>query len=708
MSTEKQPLSSNHPPDGVSSDMDIRTVRGRLVDGGLMVMAILGLPVALVSVSRALEHGWNDIFYLHLGVVVLVFAVVLLRKRLRFGLRASILLGTLAILGSAGLLIYGLLGGGVMVLFAFCVLTTLILGTRAGLIACSICLAVIGAAAAGVCSDIIVFSFDIDAYAVSLTAWMTMLSAFGIFAPVVVVGLGVLHDRLVSSLREQELSEARLRRIMDNLVRSFIYQHDTDEQFTYISRSITNVLGYSPDEFLNDMNTHLTDHPVNEDVRQHTKLSIQGVQQPPYEVQIRHKNGAVCWLEVSETPMRDESGQVVGVEGIAHDITARKHLEGQLRQSQKMEAVGQLAGGVAHDFNNLLQVILGFGELALAESRPGGVVHDGLDQMVSAGRRAAALVRQLLAFSRQQLLRLEDMDLSDVVADLARMIRRVISEDIALEIRRPEGVLNIHADRGQMEQILMNLCVNARDAMPDGGSLILETDCTDLDAEYCRPFPWASPGRYAMLSVTDSGCGMDGETQQRIFEPFFTTKSLDKGTGLGLSTVYGIVQQHRGIINVYSEPRIGTSFQIHLPLADASAVHVGAEAAEPPVGGDETILIAEDDESVRAVAARFLAAAGYTVLSARDGQEAIEIFDENIDRIDFVLLDVVMPRLGGPAVFDHVRTRKPETPALFASGYSSMGAQADSVLDEGMKIMQKPYRRNELLRTVRRMLDDGD
>jgi len=685
--------------------MDIQAVRSRLVDGAMIVLAILALPVAALSLARILETGWNNIFYLHIAVVGLVVSIAINRRRLAYRLRASVLLGVFLVLGVVGLAMYGLPGGGMMLLFTFCMLTTVFFGRRAGLAAYAISLGVIVAVAAAIFTGVISFSINMGVYANSVTAWMSILGSFAVFVLIIVVGLGGLHDYLASSLLALEKSEARHRRIMDNLVRSFIYQHDTNGRFTYLSRSITNVLGYDPDEFLKDINTYLTDHPVNDEVRQHTELSIQGVQQPPYEVQIRHKNSEIYWLEVSETPMRDDSGQVVGVEGIAHDITARKRLEGQLRQSQKMEAVGQLAGGVAHDFNNLLQVILGFGELALAESEPGGAVHDGVDQMLSAGKRAAALVRQLLAFSRQQVLRLEELDIREIVTDLAKMIRRVIGEDIVLDIRCRTGLPAIRADRGQIEQILLNLCINARDAMADGGSLILETDGVDLDDEYCRPFPWASPGRYAMLSVTDTGCGMGPEVLQRIFEPFFTTKGLDKGTGLGLSTVYGIVQQHNGITSVSSAVGVGTTFQIYFPVLSESSAPGEELPAEAPPGGTETILVAEDDESVRAVAETFLSAEGYTVITAEDGQEAIRLFDENVDRIDFVLLDVVMPKLGGRAVFDHIRATSPQTPVLFASGYNSSGIHVDSVLADDMELIQKPYRRHDLLLAVRRMLD---
>ena len=690
--------------DGAAS---IRAVRSRLIDRGLVVFSIVLPAAVLLSLSRVFEHSWNPAYYAHMTLAVLILTTTVFRKKLPYAVRTSVLLGTLLILGVVGLAAFGLPGGGIPLLLTFATLTTVAFGTRAGIVACLICLLVIVAAGAAICTGTITFPFDIGAYATSVTAWGIMTAGFAVFLSPVIIGLGVMHDRLVNSFQTLSQSETRFRRIMDNLFGSFIYQHDTEGNINYVSRSLTNVLGYEPDEFLKHFTTYLTDHQVNEEVCQHTAQSIQGVIQHPYEAQIRHKNGSIRWLEISETPLRDASGAVVSVEGIAHDISERKRLEEQLRQSQKMEAVGQLAGGVAHDFNNLLQAILGFGELAFSETKPGSTVHDGLEQVLAAGNRAAVLVRQLLAFSRQQVLKLEDLDLSEVVADLAKMIRRVIGEHIALDIKSEAGLLAIHADRGQIEQIMMNLCVNARDAMPDGGKLILQADFAELDAEYCKPYPWTTPGRYAMLSVTDTGCGMDQETQQHIFEPFFTTKGLGKGTGLGLSTVYGIVHQHKGIINIYSEKGIGTTVKIYLPLLqEPTAENSETIAAAPPSGGTETILMAEDDEAVRSVAKRFLNAAGYTVLTASNGKEAIRVFDENIDTIDFVLLDVVMPELGGRAVFDHIQTKRPETCVLFASGYTAGDDQTDSLLDLGVKLIQKPYHHNDLLTTVRQMLDN--
>ena len=384
----------------------------------------------------------------------------------------------------------------------------------------------------------------------------------------------------------------------------------------------------------------------------------------------------------------------------------REKAEAQLRQSQKMEAVGQLAGGVAHDFNNLLQAILGYGDMALAEAGPDSPVHACVEEMLKAGNRAATLVRQLLAFSRRQVLDMKDVNLNDVIADLMRMIRRVIGEHIKLDVIAAHDLGIVCADPGQIEQILINLCVNARDAMDHGGTITIETENVRIDEAYCESHTWAKPGRYALLSVSDMGCGMDEETLANAFEPFFTTKAVGEGTGLGLSTVYGLVKQHDGMIHVYSEVGKGTTFKIYLPLIERSAACVGDKIEGSVPGGTETILLAEDDVTVRALSQAFLERAGYTVLTAADGEEAVLIFDAHGSEIGLALLDLMMPKVDGKGVFEHIRRQAPQTRVIFSSGYSTNAIHTNFVLDEGLHLIQKPYQRNDLLRRVREVLDE--
>ncbi len=427
----------------------------------------------------------------------------------------------------------------------------------------------------------------------------------------------------------------------------------------------------------------------------------------PIDVWHTHRNGTAFPMLMTGMLMNDAQGRPAFMATTAIDITHEVELEAQLRQAQKMEAVGQLAGGVAHDFNNLLQAILGYGDLALDEAGPGNPIRASIEEMLKAGHRAKTLVSQLLAFSRRQVLEMKDVNLNDVIADLMKMIRRVIGEHITLDIRAGHGLGIVRADPGQIEQILMNLCVNARDAMPGGGTITIETDNVKVDEVFCETHSWAEAGSYALLRVSDTGCGIDNDTLTQVFEPFFTTKEPGQGTGLGLSTVYGLVKQHEGLIHVQSEIGNGTAFSIYLPLIDPSAISAATKPKGPVAGGTETILLAEDDAIVQRLSQVFLERAGYTVLIANDGEEALRVFEEHANTIDLALLDVMMPKLGGHAVFEHIKEKNPQVRVLFASGYSMNAIHTGFVLDKGLALIQKPCLRDDLLRKVREVLDEA-
>ncbi len=379
----------------------------------------------------------------------------------------------------------------------------------------------------------------------------------------------------------------------------------------------------------------------------------------------------------------------------------RSDLQKQLLQSQKMEAIGQLAGGIAHDFNNMLQVILGHARMLEESSQLPSVSITGI---LEAGQRASKLTRQLLLFSRRQVMNLHTLDLNSLIENLLRMIERLIRENIRLEWLPGSGVGSVHADAGMLEQVVMNLCINARDAMLSGGVLTIETTNVVIDSAYCATCSWARPGRFVLLSVTDTGVGMDKGTMERVFEPFFTTKEEGKGTGIGLATVYGIVKQHDGMVNVYSEPGKGSLFKVYLPMTEQKAEKVGVHLEGAAVGGTETILLAEDDSLVRELAQEMLIRGGYTVLTAVDGEEAVSVFKSNPD-VDLLILDVIMPRLGGHKALERIRAIRPDIPALFSSGYSENAIHTNFVLHEGLSLLQKPYSYEVLLRAVRKALD---
>jgi PAS domain S-box-containing protein len=422
----------------------------------------------------------------------------------------------------------------------------------------------------------------------------------------------------------------------------------------------------------------------------------------------RQKSGVLVEQDATISPIHDSEGTIIGYVWIARDVTDQVQLEILLRQSQKMEAVGQLAGGVAHDFNNILQAIHGYTELAMDRSMADSSVRHHLEQVMQATERAASLVRQLLAFSRRERLKPECLDLDEVILGTLKMLGRVLGEHIDLDVRPRGGTKLINADRGQVEQILMNLCVNARDAMPDGGTIAVATEEVTFDEEFVEHHPWAAVGSFAVLSVSDTGSGIPEEIRERIFEPFFTTKEVGQGTGLGLATVYAITKRHDGLIDVVSDPKGGTKFRIHLPVGQGRTAADAVGAAQPwPVGGNETILLAEDDRLVREWVLRVLGAAGYRVVVASDGEEALELFLRHKDEVDLALLDVLMPRRTGREVSRTINGHRPDLPVVFTTGYSDDVLSAEQYQTGPLQILQKPYDAREILLKIREVLDEA-
>ena len=424
------------------------------------------------------------------------------------------------------------------------------------------------------------------------------------------------------------------------------------------------------------------------------------------EIVNRRKDGSLYTEDQTITPVRNQRGETSHFVATMQDISEKKALAQQLNQAQKMESVGRLAGGVAHDFNNLLSVIIGYSDVLL--DRPGldPAMHKQAEEIRKAGKRAASLTRQLLAFSRQQVLEPKVLNLNAIVTDIEKMLRRLIGEDVELQSKLDPALGSVKADPGQIEQIIVNLAVNARDAMPQGGKLFIETCTEELDEEYARRHPPCTPGRYVLLSVTDTGIGMDPETQAHIFEPFFTTKELGKGTGLGLSTVYGIVKQSGGYIWVYSEPGHGAMFKIYLPQVGepAQAIHP-SEPASAQLLGSETILVVEDEESLRTLTHTLLEHRGYTVLDAKEGTHAFQVAQQHSGPIHLLLTDVVMPGMDGPKVAAQITQLHPETKVLYMSGYTGFSATGSGLLEVGMHLLQKPFTRDALLRKVREVLE---
>jgi PAS domain S-box-containing protein len=417
------------------------------------------------------------------------------------------------------------------------------------------------------------------------------------------------------------------------------------------------------------------------------------------------KEGDPIYLVSKSFPVKNSSGKVISVIEFKHDITEKKKLEEQLRQSQKMEAMGQLAGGIVHDFNNILTAIVGYGNLLQINMKQDNSLSAYVDIILSSADKATLLTQGLLSFSRKQIINPKPVNLNEIVINVVKLLLRLIGEDVKLKTILSYENMQIVVDSGQIGQVLMNLATNARDAMPDGGLLIIETGLVELVEEFVKTFGYGKAGKYALISITDSGVGMDRKTCEKIFEPFFTTKEPGKGTGLGLSIVYGIIKQHNGFIDVCSEQFKGTTFNIYLPVSKAHVKEVNCMAPSAPQGGHEVVLVIEDDDSLRKLYKTVLDNFGYTVIEAFNGEDALKKFKVNKDRIQLCILDVIMPMKSGREVYEAVKKMKPDIKIIFASGYPEDVIEKKGIQASGAHFIQKPATPYDFLKKVREVLD---
>ena len=424
------------------------------------------------------------------------------------------------------------------------------------------------------------------------------------------------------------------------------------------------------------------------------------------ELEIRRRDGHIAHLLASARPLFNDVAEVRGAVGVFFDVTERKHLEHQVQELQKFEAIGRLAGGIAHDFNNALGVILGWAQLGCDNVPDNSPVRENLRMIRDQAQRSAGLTRQLLAFARRQVLQPRSVNLNDLVSRIAGLLKTAIGEQTELKIALAPDLQMTMADPTQIEQVLMNLCLNARDAMPQGGRIVIETQNVEIGEDFRGTHSRGQPGRYVLLSVSDTGVGMDAATLDRIFEPFFTTKEMGRGTGLGLATVYGVVNQHGGFMNVSSEPGQGTTFQVYLPASSGlpGAIEL-ATSEDAQKGGTETILVAEDHDELRELVRKTLASQGYSVILASNGQEAVRMFKANSEEIRLVVLDVVMPFLSGPEAHSQMCTIRSDLPVIFMSGHVAESVPLNSRITAGAAFLQKPCTPQALSRTVRNTLD---
>ena len=521
------------------------------------------------------------------------------------------------------------------------------------------------------------------------------------------------HEERKAHRREQEehrKTERKYRRIIETTPEGICIV-DVEGRFSFVSARLEQMLGYEPGELQGVPMLAVVDEADHACAQEGMRRRRRGLAESG-ELKLRRKDGQTIWVLRSSSPIIDDEGLYQGAFSMLMEITDRKRAEEslresqeQLRQAQKMEAVGRLAGGVAHDFNNLLSVILSYGELLLESLDPSDPIRADIDEIHKAAMRAATLTRQLLVLSRQHVVAPKVVDLHDVLAGMQSMLQRILGEDVELVLVPPKARGRVNVDPCHVEQVILNLVVNARDAMPMGGKLTLETENVVLDESYALNHVPAKAGRHVMMAVSDTGTGMDRETQRRIFEPFFTTKEVGKGTGLGLSTVFGVVQQGGGNISVYSEVGKGTTFKVHLPRVDADVDELCESAVPALLRGTETILLVEDDELLRAVVLDLLRRQGYRVIPARHAAEALLLCDQHPEAIDLLLTDVVMPQMSGPELAKRLLATRPELKVLCMSGYTGDSVVRHGLLEAGVAFLQKPITPAALASKLRQVLD---
>jgi PAS domain S-box-containing protein len=538
-----------------------------------------------------------------------------------------------------------------------------------------------------------------------LTSKMPLLSTTGEIVGV----LGTYMDITEFKRAEQSLylSEKKFKDLLEtiNLIAVML---DRDGNITFCNDYLLQLTGWRRDEVLNRdwFALFLLADRREAALSMFTSGIAEGTIPAHHENLIITRDGNKKQIEWNHSLLRNTKGEVIGVASIGIDVTEHRKLEDQLRHAQKMDAVGTLAGGVAHDFNNILNVIMGYGTMVMDKMEAGSPSKEQMNEVLIAADRAANLTKRLLVFSRKQVVEVKPVNINEIIIDLQKMLVRIISESIDFKLNLAGRPLIVLADAGQIEQVLVNLAANAKDAMQESGRLTIGTELAEVDDEYVAAYGYGKPGKFALITVADTGQGMDAETMKKIFEPFFTTKGVGEGTGLGLAISYGIIKQHSGYIKVYSEPGQGTVFKIYLPLAEeAASPDKKTQAAVPVKGGNETILVAEDDASLRNLARIVLESFGYSVISAVDGEDAIMKFMENRDRINLVLLDMIMPKKNGKEVREAIRKVSPRIKILFVSGYTMDIIKTKELTDADFDFIHKPFQPKELLIKMREILD---
>jgi PAS domain S-box-containing protein len=510
--------------------------------------------------------------------------------------------------------------------------------------------------------------------------------------------------RDISGRRRSEEAQKRLATAIEQSIESVMIT-DRNGKIQYINPAFERISGYRKEEVIGRDTRFLKSDRLDSSFYKDQLTAIRSGKPWKGRLLSQKKDGQIFYEDVAISPVRDSSGEIINFVDVGHDVTENVELQMQLLQAQKMEAIGTLAGGIAHDFNNLLQIVLGYSEVVLLRKKEGEHDYADLQQIYQAGKRGADLVKSLMTFSRKVETKLVPVNLNQEITQVQHLLSNTIPKTINITLHLNGNLDSIKADPSQIGQVLMNLGVNARDAMADGGILTFETLNVQLDKEYCDTHLEAKPGSYILLTVSDTGQGMDRETLSHIFEPFFSTKEVGKGTGLGLATVYGIVKQHGGHITCYSEPGLGTTFNIYLPTIEKERDSEAPTVENPIPGGTETILLVDDEEALRELGSTLLNEFGYKVITANDGKQALDIYQREGDHISLIILDLIMPVMDGKKCLEEILLVNPNTKVVMASGYSEGGPASGATAGRAKGFVQKPYNMRELLTTVREVLD---
>lgn len=729
-------------PEGI-----LATWRERIFYAIFSTVILIGIVPYISSVFLVVhEKKWAALVVYTLGYLSGI--IILLLRRIPFQIRVMIGLGTFYSIGLTSLITLGPIGSGRMWLFTFSIIASLLLGLRAGVVTLVLNTSTLFFLGYLLAKGQLPWAAEIS---VSLRIWTIVSITFILLNAVATVSLAVLvnvleknlvyvqkmtrtltttNEKLEQDQRRRKLAEKELlhsqekltQAIQGNSIPTFII--NSNHIITHWNNACERLLGFSAAEMLGTQKHLTVFHPVEQPTLGDTiidgtteqelktvykqTLHKSNLTEGAYEVEAFYpKIGARGkWLYCAAAPLRDPEDNIIGAIETIQDLTERKSTEEQLRQAQKMESVGRLAGGVAHDYNNALSVIIGYTELAMETTDPSQPLHGDLSEILNAARRATEITRQLLAFARKQAIVPQVIDLNENIESMLKMLQRLIGEDINLTWLPGKNLRPIKIDPTQMDQILANLCVNARDAINGVGEITIETDTVILDAAFCNDNYGFIPGAFVVLVLSDNGCGMDKEILNNIFEPFFTTKTADQGTGLGLATVYGIVKQNNGFINVDSKPDTGTTVKIFLPPHEGHGITKPKVRSEEIVTGhNETILIVEDDPSILRLARQILGGLGYSVLTAETPEMAMEQVRKNSGKIHLLITDVIMPQMNGRELATHLRTICPDLKCLFMSGYTANVIAHHGVLNEGVSFVQKPFTKNDLAKTVRKALD---